>query len=96
MDYIQNTEEVLFITFQSREDIVQFVATCQEYDDDIDIRQGKQYTDAKSVMGMLLCPLQEALEIVYKCYDDTNDYEEFRKAVLEKYAVDVRPGTGKE
>ena len=81
--------EKLYITFHSEDDIRHFVDTCNEFDDAIDIRVQKMSTDAKSILGMLLMKLEEPLEIEYKCYDDEDNYEEFRAAILEKYDVKV-------
>lgn len=51
--------------------------------------------DAKSLLGMLLMKTEEPLEIEYACYDDEDNYEEFKQAILEKYDVKSRTGYGK-
>ena len=44
--------EKLYITFHSEDEIRQFVDTCNEFDDAIDIRIQKTAMDAKSLLGM--------------------------------------------
>ena len=78
-------KEELYITFHSEDDIRHFVDTCNEFDDAIDIRIQKMAMDAKSLLGMLLMKTEEPLEIEYACYDDEDNYEEFKQAILEKY-----------
>ena len=51
--------------------------------------------DAKSLLGMLLMKTEEPLEIEYACYDDEDNYEEFKQAILEKYDVKVVPAAEK-
>lgn len=80
-------KEELYITFHSEDDIRHFVDTCNEFDDAIDIRIQKMAMDAKSLLGMLLMKTEEPLEIEYACYDDEDNYEEFKQAILEKYDV---------
>ena len=46
--------ESLYITFQSEDDIIHFVDTCNEFDDAIDIRIQKMAMDAKSLLGMMM------------------------------------------
>lgn len=75
--------EKLYITFHSEDEIRQFVDTCNEFDDAIDIRIQKTAMDAKSLLGMLLMKTEEPLEIEYACYDDEDNYEEFKQAILE-------------
>ncbi len=89
MEDNDNTKEKLFITFHSKEEIESFVAFCCNYDDAIDIKVGKQVTDAKSIMGMLLMPLTEALEIIYECYDEINDYSDFKELAVSKSDIGV-------
>ena len=85
----QMTKETLYVTFHSEDDIRHFVDTCNEFDDAIDIRVQKISMDAKSILGMLLMKTEEPLEIEYACYDDEDNYEEFKQAILEKYDVKV-------
>lgn len=87
--------EKLYITFHSEDEIRQFVDTCNEFDDAIDIRIQKTAMDAKSLLGMLLMKTEEPLEIEYACYDDEDNYEEFKQAILEKYDAKVVTGIGK-
>lgn len=88
--------EKLFITFHEKEDILRFVAVCGRYDDAIDIRVGKQTTDAKSIMGMLLLQLDQSLEIEYGCYDDENNYDDFRNEILKEFDIRIADaGNGK-
>ena len=54
--------EKLYITFHSEDEIRQFVDTCNEFDDAIDIRIQKTAMDAKSLLGMLLMKTEEPLE----------------------------------
>lgn len=84
------TKEKLYITFQSEDDIIHFVDTCNKYDDAIDIVMDKRSTDAKSVLGMLRMPVGVPLEISYGCYDDVDDYEDFKADVLANYTVEVK------
>ena len=37
-----------------------------------------------------------AMEIEYACYDDEDNYEEFKQAILEKYDVKVVQATEKQ
>lgn len=67
--------------------------TCNEFDDAIDIRIQKTAMDAKSLLGMLLMKTEEPLEIEYACYDDEDNYEEFKQAILEKYDAKVVPAS---
>ena len=80
--------EKLYITFHSEDEIRQFVDTCNEFDDAIDIRIQKTAMDAKSLLGMLLMKTEEPLEIEYACYDDEDNYEE-------KYDAKVVPASEK-
>lgn len=91
-------KEELYITFHSEDDIRHFVDTCNEFDDAIDIRIQKMAmdADAKSLLGMLLMKTEEPLEIEYACYDDEDNYEEFKQAILEKYDVKVVQATEKQ
>ena len=83
--------EKLYITFHSEDEIRQFVDTCNEFD----IRIQKTAMDAKSLLGMLLMKTEEPLEIEYACYDDEDNYEEFKQAILEKYDAKVVPASEK-
>ena len=87
MEQVQSTQEKLFVTFTSEEDIIRFVDICCNYDDAIDVKADKMSTDAKSVMGMLLMKLGQPLEIEYDCYDDTDNYMEFREEIMQKFQV---------
>lgn len=87
MGEMRNTEEKLYITFRSDDDIVQFVDTCCKYDDAIDIKMDKMSTDAKSILGMLLLKLNRPLEIEYGCFDDENNYQQFRAEIMQKFDV---------
>ena len=84
-------KEKLYITFHSEDDIKHFVDTCNEFDDAIDIRIQKMAMDAKSLLGMLLMKTEE-----HACYDDEDNYEEFKQAILEKYDVKVVQATEKQ
>lgn len=84
-------KEKLFITFQSEDDIVRFVDVCCEYDDAIDVKVDKMSTDAKSILGMLLMKIGHPLEIVYGCYDDNDNYQEFREEIMQKFEVEAVP-----
>ena len=92
----QMTKETLYITFHSEDDIRHFVDTCNDFDDAIDIKVHKMSMDAKSILGMLLMKTEEPLEIEYACYDDEDNYEEFKQAILEKYDVKVVQTMGKQ
>ena len=83
--------EVLQIIFKSREEIIHFVDVCNKYDDAIDVRVNKKSTDAKSIMGMLLMKVGEPLTIEYGCYDDEDNYKEFRKEIMEQFQVTAVP-----
>ena len=83
--------EVLQIIFKSREEIIHFVDVCNKYDDAIDVRVNKKSTDAKSIMGMLLMKVGEPLTIEYGCYDDEDNYEEFRKEIMEQFQATAVP-----
>lgn len=87
----QERQEKLFITFSSEEEIMRFVDVCSECDDAIDIKADKKSMDAKSIMGMLLMKLGEPLEIDYGCYDDEDNYQEFRNRIVSEFAVKVVP-----
>lgn len=89
MGEIQSTQERLYITFRSEEDIIQFVDVCCNYDDAIDIRVDRKSTDAKSVLGMLLLKTGQPMEIEYGCFDDENNYAEFREEILQKFDIRV-------
>ena len=39
--------------------------------------------------------LFRSLEIEYACYDDEDNYEEFKQAILEKYDAKVVPASEK-
>lgn len=84
---MEETREKLYITFHSEEDIMQFVDVCNKYDDAIDIKVDKKSTDAKSILGMLLMKVDTPLEIEYGCYDDEDNYPEFREEILQKFSV---------
>lgn len=77
----------LWILFQSKEEIIRFVDTCQDFDDAIDVRVDKRRTDAKSIMGMLLLDIGEPIEIEYSCYDSEDNFLEFKEAVMSQYQV---------
>ena len=78
--------EKLYITFHSEDEIRHFVDTCNIQ---------KTAMDAKSLLGMLLMKTEEPLEIEYACYDDEDNYEEFKQAILEKYDAKVVPASEK-
>lgn len=84
------SREKLFITFHSEEEIVSFVDVCNKYDDAIDIRIGKFLTDAKSMMGMLLISLNIPHEIIYECFDDKDDYQEFLNEILGRFTITLK------
>lgn len=81
------SKEKLFITFHSEEEIVSFVDVCNKYDDAIDIKIDKLLTDAKSVMGMLLASLNIPHEIIYECFDDKDDFQEFRDEIIGRFTI---------
>ena len=58
--------EKLYITFHSEDEIRQFVDTCNEFDDAIDIRIQKTAMDAKSLLGMLLNTPATMMRIITK------------------------------
>jgi phosphotransferase system HPr-like phosphotransfer protein len=66
-----------------------FVTVCNKFDDSIDIKDNKTLIDAKSVMGMLILKLDIPYEIVYECFDDEDNYEEFLSAVVDRYSIDL-------
>lgn len=84
---MEKLEETLFITFHSEDEIIQFVNTCRHYDDAIDVTVGRLSTDAKSILGMLLIEPEKSVKIKYSCYDDENNYLEFREEVMRLYDV---------
>lgn len=92
MGEILSSEETLYITFRSEEEIVRFVEICCGYDDAIDVRVDRMNTDAKSMLGMLLMKLGQPLEIQYDCYDDENNYPAFRRQIMEQFDVKAQPG----
>lgn len=87
MEEIKSSEEKLYITFHSEDEIIRFVDVCCDYDDAIDIKVDKMSTDAKSILGMLLMKVQQPLEIEYGCYDDEDNYPQFREEILQKFDV---------
>ena len=87
--------EKLYITFHSEDEIRHFVDTCNEFDDAIDIRIQKTEMDEKSLLGMIVIKKEEPLEIEYACYDDEDNYEEFKQTILEKYDIKVVPAAEK-
>ena len=87
MEETNNSKEKLYITFRSEDDIIQFVEVCCKYDDAIDVKVNKKSTDAKSILGMLLMKIGQPLEIEYACYDDVDNYPEFREEIMEKFDV---------
>lgn len=91
MSEIKSSEEKLYITFASEDEIVRFVDVCCEYDDAIDIKVDKMSTDAKSILGMLLMKLGQPLEIEYGCFDDEDNYPEFREEIMGKFNVEAMP-----
>lgn len=91
MDNVREHKEQLYITFHSEEDIIRFVDTCNQYDDAIDVIVEKITTDAKSIMGMLLMKKGEPISIDYGCYDDEDNYQEFRADIMEHFDVKAVP-----
>ena len=89
MEETNYAKEKLYITFGSEDDIIRFVDICCKYDDAIDVKVDKISTDAKSILGMLLVKIGQPLEIEYRCYDDVDNYPEFREEILEKFDVKV-------
>jgi len=87
MEEKKDTKEKLYITFRTKDEITEFVQLCCGYDDAIDIKLSKQTTDAKSIVGMLLLPLDEPLEILYESFDDQDDYQTFKEDILAKFEV---------
>ena len=87
MEETNHSKEKLYITFGSEDDIIRFVDTCCKYDDAIDVKVDKKRTDAKSILGMLLMKIGQPLEIEYGCYDDEDNYAEFREEITEKFDV---------
>lgn len=84
----------LLIRFRSEDDILRFVETCEKYDDAIDVIAEKRRTDAKSVLGMLLMKQGEKLVIDYRCYDNENNFQEFKAEIMEKFDVEAVPDKG--
>ncbi len=89
-------QEILVVTFKAEEEIVRFVETCRKYDDAIDVISSRIHTDAKSIMGMLLVPLGEPMEIEYGCYDDEDNYAQFKAEVMQKFQIEVKPAAAKK
>lgn len=87
---MNDRDETLFVTFRSEDDIISFVNTCNKYDDAIDIKMDKRITDAKSILGMLKMPIGQPLEIVYGCYDDEDNYPEYKEDILKNFQVEAR------
>lgn len=83
-------DEILYITFHSEEEIVRFVDTCCKYDDAIDVRVDKKTTDAKSILGMLLIKLEEPVLLEYGCYDEEDNYSQFRADIMEHFDVETQ------
>ena len=77
------------------ENVKSFVNIVNRYPYDVDLRAGRHVVDAKSILGMLRMPQQVPLQIVYGCYDDEDNYEEFKKDILKNYQVEVRSVAGK-
>lgn len=90
MDDTNIRKESLYITFESEEDIIKFVDNCNKIDDAIDVVFERTNQDAKSILGMLRMPVGEPLLIVYGCYDDEDNYEEFKEIIMEHHKVDVK------
>ncbi|MCD7835626.1 MAG: HPr family phosphocarrier protein [Lachnospiraceae bacterium] len=82
-----DSREKLFVTFRSEEEIISFVEVCNRYDDAIDVRQDRFVADAKSVMGMLLVELNIPHEVIYECFDDDDNYAEFRNEIAGRFAI---------
>lgn len=89
MNNQQYGAEQLFITFQSDDDIQRFVNTCRKYDDAIDVSVDKWTTDAKSILGMLLMKLGHPIAIEYGCYDEENNYLEFKEDIMKNFNITV-------
>lgn len=87
MEEIKSSEEKLYIIFHSEDEIIRFVDVCCSYDDAIDIKVEKMSTDAKSILGMLLLKVEQSLEIEYGCYDDKDNYMQFRREIMQKFDV---------
>lgn len=77
------------IRFKDRDDAISFVSVCNEFDDAIDLVYGKNVIDAKSLMGVLSLDLSNEFKIVYKCYDDVDDFNDFVNTVKDKFDIDV-------
>lgn len=75
----------MYVTFHSEDDIIHFVEVCNNYDDAIDILAGKSAMDAKSILGMLKMKIEHPLEIDYGCYDDEDNYGEFKAEIQELF-----------
>lgn len=84
-----NNRKKMYVTFHSKDEIMNFVTVCNKFDDSIDIKDNKTLIDAKSVMGMLILKLDIPYEIVYECFDDEDNYEEFLSAVVDRYSIDL-------
>lgn len=82
--------ENLSVSFRSEDDILNFVETCNKYDDAVDVVWKKMKIDAKSVLGMLQLPYDEELTLEYNCFDDEDSYQMFREDVMAHYRVTVR------
>ena len=63
--------ESLNITFQSEDDIIHFVDTCNRYDDAIDVVLEKRSTDAKSILGIF--SLDWSKPVTMEIYSDDCD-----------------------
>lgn len=87
----QEYGEKLLMKFRSAEDIIRFVETCEKYDDAIDVMVGKISTDAKSILGMLRMKPGEQVLIDYQCYDNEDNYQEFRADIMKKFEVEAVP-----
>lgn len=79
LDEANNRAEKIYVTFTSEQDIIKFVDICNKIDDAIDVKSGKMSQDAKSILGMIQMPMEQELEVIYGCYDDEDNYEEFKE-----------------
>ncbi len=77
----------MFVTLHSPEEIQDFCRFCNQFDDAIDLLSGHTITDAKSLMGSLMMDYSKPIEVVYQCYDDTDNFLAFKTAAESKFTI---------
>lgn len=60
----------MLIKLNTIEDVNNFSSLCSQYDDDIDVKQGRQVIDGKSILGIFSLNLLEPLKVII---DSDND-----------------------